>query len=211
MLYRVLLHLPQTTYPCHISSTTTNRPEGRHHRSRQHQRPLVPDFTWTRQIIQHGGGSRCSRWCVRCGVTEHTVGGVCPESQRLLRKRQEDETALRLALGPPGEVALSEFWPTILYFGELKKIDIPVPRPFTDLLTRYNSEDMDGYSQLQLLARFFDTALANSIRAKAWTPTKSRVDVEELIVAAISMGLDVHEGSPNKTPFQVMLSFFVTP
>jgi hypothetical protein len=55
-----------------------------------------------------------------------------------------DELALRLALGPPIEVAFSEFWHTILYWGGLKKYDIPVPRPFTDLSTRYNPEDMHG-------------------------------------------------------------------
>jgi hypothetical protein len=121
-----------------------------------------------------------------------------------------DELALRLALGPPIEVAFSEFWHTILYWGGLKNYDIPVPRPYTDLLTRYNSEDMHGYTQLQLLAKSLGSALAISMRADACTPTNSRVDIEELIVAAISMGLDIHEGFPEKTPFQTMLSSFVT-
>jgi hypothetical protein len=120
-----------------------------------------------------------------------------------------NEEASRVALGPPIEVAFSEFWHTILYWSGLIKNDVPVPRPFTDLLTRYNSEHMHGYTQLQLLARYLGSALAISMRT-ACTPTNSRIDVEELIVAAISMGLDIHEGFPDKTPFQTMLSSFVT-
>jgi hypothetical protein len=38
--------------------------------------------------------------------------------------------------------------------------------------------------------------------ADACTPTNSKVDIEELIVVAIFMGLDIHEGFPDKTPFQ---------
>jgi hypothetical protein len=43
---------------------------------------------------------------------------------------------------------------------------------------------MHGYTQLQLLARYLGSALAISMRT-ACTPTNSRIDVEELIVAAI--------------------------
>jgi hypothetical protein len=118
--------------------------------------------------------------------------------------------ALRLALGPPIEAASSGVWHSILYFGGLQTYGMPVPRPFTDLLTRYDSEHMYGYTQLQLLARALGRTLADSSRDDACRPENLRVDIEELIVAAISMGLDVHEGSPNNTPFQVMLIYFVT-
>jgi hypothetical protein len=121
-----------------------------------------------------------------------------------------DEEALRLALGPPVEVASSGFWHSMLYFGGFQTYDMSIPRPFTDLLTRYDSEHMYGYTQLQLLARFLGRTLADSIRADARIPTNLRVDIEELIVAAISMGLDIHEGSPYMTPFQIMLISFVT-
>jgi hypothetical protein len=123
--------------------------------------------------------------------------------------QHRDEKALRLALGPPIEVASSGFWHYILYFGELQTYDMPIPRPFTDLLTRYDSKYLCGYTQLQLLARVLGRRLADHSRADACRPPTSRVDIEELIVAAISMGLDVHEGSPNMTPFRIMLIYFV--
>jgi hypothetical protein len=121
-----------------------------------------------------------------------------------------DEKVLRLALGPPVEVALSEFWHTMLYWGALKTNDITVPRPFTDLLTQYDSEDMDGYTQLQLLAGSLGMSLSSPLHADTCTTTNARDNVEELIVAAISMGLDVHEGFPDKTPLRIMLNSFVT-
>jgi hypothetical protein len=118
-----------------------------------------------------------------------------------------DEAALRLALGPPDEVSVSVFWHTILLWGWFMKTDILVPRPFADLLTRYNLEYMHGYTQLQLLARFL--GITESTRHTC-TSTTPRSDVEELIIAAISMGLDVHEGFPDKTPLKIMLNSFVT-
>lgn len=116
-----------------------------------------------------------------------------------------DKPAMLLALCPPETAPFLQFWQTVYHWGWDPDCCPIVPRPFTDLLAQYNATDMCGSTQLQLLARFYGTTLVAPMDLDHHRAKDARADIEELIVAAISTGLELHEGSTGTTPLQLVL------
>ncbi|GAB7324195.1 hypothetical protein MBLNU13_g07558t2 [Cladosporium sp. NU13] len=124
--------------------------------------------------------------------------------------RRYDEAAMRLARCLPGDVEHLRFWQTLQYWGWSDFCCPIFPRPFTDLLTRFDSDAMCGNTQLQLLAKSYGSVLAASMSRTRARSLKIKNDLEDLIVAAISMNMDIHADSNGKTLLELLLSSFIS-
>jgi hypothetical protein len=114
-----------------------------------------------------------------------------------------NEAATRWVSCSPDNATFSRFWQTLRRWNGSALCQPTVPRPLAELLTRYDATDMCGETQLQTLAMFFGTLLA-----ARYGLSGTIADVEELIVLAISTGLDVYQGHSGQTPLQLMLIGF---
>ena len=123
--------------------------------------------------------------------------------------RRYDEAAMRLTRCLPGEATYLRFWQTLQYWGWSDSCCPIFPRPFTDLLTRFDSDAMCGNTQLQLLAKSYGGILAASMRRTRAKSIKAKGNLEDLTVAAVSMKMDVHAGSNGKTLLELLLSSFI--
>ena len=124
--------------------------------------------------------------------------------------RRWEKAAMRLTQCLPGEAEYMRFWQTLQYWGWPDFCCHVFPRPFTDLLTRFDSDAMCGHTQLQLLAESYGSILAASMCRTRARSIKAKSDLEDLTVAAVSMKMDVHEGSNGKTVLELLLSSFIS-
>lgn len=119
-----------------------------------------------------------------------------------------EKVVAALRISSPEEAVSIRFWRAVYFCGLTSFSDTNILPPIATLLTSYDASHLDGKTQLQLLATAYGHVLAHWLRHDRQLLNEHKRGLEEFILKAIALGLDVHEGFHDYTPLKVMLSSF---